>query len=460
MNQLTAPRMAKHWFEPGFALIEMIGVIAIMAVLAGAMAPFLLNQLDNSEADAEQLALDAIAEGIGAFYLDQNAATYGSLPPNLNVLAGNYVGASAADLTVNDRDVNRLYVSNGANLSTIPQASVVSHLLLGGAAPTALAAGCIGSAQVAADPCGDSPGTTTDDMPAGISNGLIKVVNLNLAEARAEIIATEKRRFLTPAAEAFRSLPNDVCQGIATNTDFTAPTNLNAIAEITAANPNIQTVDSWGTQVRVNKFVDRIVVWSEGPTAVAAIDPPINPLFVTTSCESGSDVNEQLEQIADSVVGTMLAQIPGPISLPATLAAAGVSAADDDDPWGNNINFVVGRNNYSNGGVITAETDSFVIWSNGPDGVNNSTGGDDVWLNRRADEIKGIFGAMGRTYVTSEPTSPDPGVYDCTASAAPQTVDNWMTGAGGCDTALGYLINASNCNQAIAYDQECTVAGY
>lgn len=453
----------------GFALIEMIGVLAIMAVLAGAMAPFLLNQIDNSEADAEQLALDAIAEGIRAYFLDENAATYGSLPANLTALAGSYVGANAADLTTNGRDVNRLYASNGANLATIPQVSVVSHLLLGGAAPTAIAAGCIGSAQVAVDPCGDSPGgvgVTTDDMPAGISNGLIKVVNLNLAEERAKIIFTEKRRFLDPAAEAFTNLPNDVCQGITANTDFTAPTDLSAITAITAAYPNIQTVDSWGTRLRVNKFVDRIVVWSEGPTALAAIDPPVNPLFATTACAPGSDVNEQLEQIADSVVGTMLAQVPGPISLPATLVAAGVSSADDDDPWGNSINFVAGRNSYSNGGVITAEPNSFVIWSNGPDGVNNSTGGDDVWLNRRAGEISGIFGMLGRSYVTSEPGSPS-AQYDCTGSPAPLPVDNWLEDlpsdlppGGGCKTALGYLINASECNIAIAYDQECTVAGY
>ena len=289
-------------------------------------------------------------------------------------------------------------------------------------------------------------------MPAGISNGLIKVVNLNLAEERTKIIVSEKRRFLLPAAEAFANLPNDVCRAIPANIDFTAPTNLGAIGTITAAYPDIQTVDSWGTDLRVNKFADRIVIWSSGPTVLADTDPPDNPLFVTTACESGSDVTEQLEQIADSIVGTMLAQIPGPISLPATLAAAGVSNADDDDPWGNGINFVV--DNYSQLGVLTAEADSFVIWSNGPDGNDDSTGGDDIVLYRRANEISGIFGTLGRTYVTSEPASPSGSYANCGA------VDGWMTGIGGCDTALGYLINASNCNQAIAYDQECTVAGY
>jgi|GEM_PF-3166234 len=433
MSQLTAPRMTKHWYESGFALIEMIGVIAIMAVLAGAMAPFLLNQLDNSQADAEQLALDAIAEGIRAYYLDQNAATYGSLPPNLNVLAGNYVGASAADLTVNDRDVNRLYVSNGANLSTIPQASVVSHLLLGGAAPTALAAGCIGSAEVAADPCGDSPGTTTDDMPAGISNGLIKVVNLNLAEARAEIIATEKRLFLTPAAEAFRNLPNDVCQGIATNTDFTAPSVLSAITEITAAYPNIQTIDSWGTRLRVNKFVDRVVVWSEGPTAVAAIDPPTNPLFVTTSCAPGSDVSEQLDEIAETIMAYMVAQSPAPAAPPPDLVTAGVTVLTD--PWGANFN-------YSNAGAGTPP--SFTLSSNGPTG----SALDDIDRSKSIEEIQAYFGKLGRSY-------PDPveiNLGDCNAAQAYLTAN--------CDTALKYLLDASACNDNITLDQQCATAGY
>ncbi|HAC34818.1 MAG TPA: hypothetical protein DCF45_09900, partial [Gammaproteobacteria bacterium] len=50
--------------KKGFALIEVIGVIAVMAILAGAMAPFLLQVLDRGEGDAEQAALEAIAEGI------------------------------------------------------------------------------------------------------------------------------------------------------------------------------------------------------------------------------------------------------------------------------------------------------------------------------------------------------------------------------------------------------------
>ena len=152
--------------KKGFALIEVIGVIAVMAILAGAMAPFLLQVLDRGEGDAEQAALEAIAEGIRQHYLDESSANYGTLPANFAAIVG-YAGNSLNDLTTNGRGVGRLYASNGANLSQIPQVTVATHLLVGGAAPTAMA--CAGSAEIAVDPCGDSPGATTDDMPAGIN---------------------------------------------------------------------------------------------------------------------------------------------------------------------------------------------------------------------------------------------------------------------------------------------------
>ena len=242
----------------GFALLEMIGVIAIMGILAGAMAPLLLNQLDNSEADAEQVALEAIAEGIRQYYRDEAVATYGALPPNLTALAGVYVGASAADLTSNDRGIARLYVNNGADLTTIPQVTVMSHLLVGGAAPTALAAGCAGNALIAADPCGDSPVTDTDDMPAGIATGLIKVVNLNLAEERSALIQRIQNRYLAPVVSAVEGLSNDVCLSIVDGTydidGVDAALNALPIELVNSAPLSVPVgQDLWGNKLQVLK---------------------------------------------------------------------------------------------------------------------------------------------------------------------------------------------------------------
>ena len=445
----------------GFALIEMIGVIAIMAILAGAMAPFLLNQIDNTEADAEQLALEAIAEGVRQFYLDETTvANYGNLPGIAfwtaadlvdddnnwpEQLVPGYLSGSIREIAFNNRDIARFYEINYADFSAAPRVTLLSHLLVGGAAPTGVDAACVGAAQAVQDPCGDSvagtPATLLDDMPTGIANGLIKAVNLNLGEQRQAIISKEKRRFLKPAAAAFANLPNDVCQGIATSTNFGLPTDLFNVAEIMAANPNIQTVDSWGVNIRINKFVDRIVVWSEGPLGLTAIEPPVNPLFVTVACASGSDLDAQFESVFDAIIGYAADQSPIALPIVATWNAdIGMSAADIADPWGNAINYALVGN-------------TVTLTSDGPDAIGGN--GDDIDSDKSANEFTGLFANMGLSFDVAEPVSPVVGDYaDCSA------VDGWMSGAGGCETALGYLTNASECNVAIVYDQECSVAGY
>lgn len=460
MSQLTAKRMTKHWYESGFALIEMIGVIAIMAVLAGAMAPFLLNQLDNSEADAEQLALDAIAEGIRAYYLDENAGTYGTLPITTvwtaadatdddsnwpEQLVPRYARGNIADIAINQRDVARLYAVNYPDFTAAPRVTLLSHLLVGGDEPTNVAAVCVGNAQAAVDPCGDSPGTTDDDMPDGIATGLIKVVNFNLAKERTMIIERVKKRFLTPAAAFFESLPNDVCQGIP-DRDF-APANvydletvlgLAGVNGIVAPGPPavgvVELTDFWGQAIKVSKFDSRIIVWSDGPLGVGVTpgDSPANPLYITATCQPGSDVNKQLNDIAETVMAFMVAQSTAPIEPPATLADAGVTILTD--PWGANFN-------YSNAGAGIPP--SFTLSSNGPTGSVI----DDIDRSKSIEEIQAFFGKLGQSY-------PDPGeVNAVTCNAA----ESFITG--NCDTALGYLTNASSCNTNITLDQKCAAAG-
>lgn len=466
-------------YSAGFALIEMIGVLAIMAILAGAMAPFLLNQIDNTQGDAEQLALEAIAEGVRQYYLDESVpANYGNLPvpsspppwpawpaagnwadalaPNdPDPLVRDYVSGIAADVVTNNRDVVRLYVREYDSFAAIPRVSIISHLMVGGAAPTDLPDICVGNAQVAEDPCGDSPGLTTDDMPDGIANGLIKVVNLNLAQERSVIIERVKNRYLSPAVEFFESLPNDVCKGIP-DRDF-APANVHDLVTVLAL-PGVNGIlslgppavgvvelnDFWGQPIKVSKFNSRIIIWSDGPTGLDAVTPGdalANPLYMTATCAPGSDVLEQLEEIADTVVGYTATQ--NPVVLPAVPdwdTDVGLSATDIADPWGTAISY-------------TTAAGSFTLTSYGADAAVG--GDDDVPITKSSGKLVGLFAAMGRGYPEPDP-SPDYG--NCAA------VDVWMTTApptgGGCNTALGYLINASNCNPAIAYDQECAVAGY
>ena len=432
---------ANSSLQPGFALIEMIGVIAIMAILAGAMAPFLLNQIDNSDADAEQLALEAIAEGVRQYYRDASVATYGTLPLTLAALSGSYVAASGTGLTESVRGIDRLYVSNGADLTSIPQVTIMSHLLVGGAEPTGLAATCIGIAQVDEDPCGDSPGATADDMPAGIGTGLIKVVNLNLAAERSALIEYIQGYYLAPVVSAVEGLSNDICQQIANGTsdiNGNDPAGNAIPAELLASAPGA--TDLWGRTLQVTKTDNRLDIWSRGPVVIPAI--PANPLYLSASCAPGSDVTEQLNEMADAVIGFMADQYSTgstPISMPGNLGAGvgnlGFSATEIEDPWGTTI-------------VFGKASGSFTLTSLGANAT--AGGGDDVVVTKNFNELVGVFAAMGRSYVN--------GVAPSSANFVCATADTYLTNT--CQTVLGYLTNASLCNESSALNQECTVAGY
>ncbi len=56
--------------EHGFTLIEMIGVLAIIAILAGMLAPNVIKMMQSATQDAEEKALDVLADGLVNYVLD------------------------------------------------------------------------------------------------------------------------------------------------------------------------------------------------------------------------------------------------------------------------------------------------------------------------------------------------------------------------------------------------------
>ena len=80
----------------GFTLVEMIGLLAIMAILASFIAPNVINQLRSARRDAEDHQLANIAQGIELF-VRQNR----SFPANLPALSPDFVPTSAGQLTNN-----------------------------------------------------------------------------------------------------------------------------------------------------------------------------------------------------------------------------------------------------------------------------------------------------------------------------------------------------------------------
>ncbi|MFT3867363.1 MAG: type II secretion system protein [Nibricoccus sp.] len=100
--------------ESAFTLLEMIGVIAVMAILAAAVAPNALRTLDRSAVRTEAATLRSVGEQVKIF-LKTNGWPPG-LNPNLGARLSwdqdlrTFTDISPADLLTNKRQINRSYI--------------------------------------------------------------------------------------------------------------------------------------------------------------------------------------------------------------------------------------------------------------------------------------------------------------------------------------------------------------
>ena len=90
----------------GFTLIEMIGVMAIMAILAATMAPALIRDIDRAMGEAEQENLESLASDIQTYIQDTkiipSASTWTTAIASVSSRPNNKI-------TQNDRFHNRVY---------------------------------------------------------------------------------------------------------------------------------------------------------------------------------------------------------------------------------------------------------------------------------------------------------------------------------------------------------------
>ena len=91
----------------GFTLIEMLGVLAVLAILGGLLAPQVVKHLDIAAQDEEVMYLQDIAQGVEV-YLRENR----SWPANLAALSPDYVPISSAQIAQNERGFPRYYFAH------------------------------------------------------------------------------------------------------------------------------------------------------------------------------------------------------------------------------------------------------------------------------------------------------------------------------------------------------------
>jgi prepilin-type N-terminal cleavage/methylation domain-containing protein len=119
----------------GFTLVEMIGVLAIIAILASFLAPKVIQQLATVKRDAEDGQLATIAQGIELYVRHTH-----SFPATLTALSPDYVAAALGQLTTNPNGFLRYYfvqpnISGFTNATGLPTTAladarfmVITHL--------------------------------------------------------------------------------------------------------------------------------------------------------------------------------------------------------------------------------------------------------------------------------------------------------------------------------------------
>jgi prepilin-type N-terminal cleavage/methylation domain-containing protein len=130
-----APRVERA--AAGFTLIEMIGVLAIMTVLASVMTPNLLHSIERTAVRAEADNLRALGEEMKLYLRDNAAMPSTAVPPtvpNWTTQLATYSSLSSADILTNRRQMARLYVTDP--VAANQRALLISSMRTGVALPT------------------------------------------------------------------------------------------------------------------------------------------------------------------------------------------------------------------------------------------------------------------------------------------------------------------------------------
>lgn len=114
------PDKVHVFHHEGFTLLEIIGVLAVLATLMALIVPNFLDQMETATREGEDGSLQAIAEA-----LETSVQENRSLPNALSDLSPNYTSAGSTQLTQNRQSFPRYYIphptmsgfSNGTGLN-------------------------------------------------------------------------------------------------------------------------------------------------------------------------------------------------------------------------------------------------------------------------------------------------------------------------------------------------------
>lgn len=130
----------KLFFRSGsaFTLIEMIGVMAIMTILAGVLTPNILRSIERAAVRAEADTLHSLGEQVKLYLRDNTVPPTSAVPPTLpnwTTQLATYASLNSTDILTNRRQMTRLYVPDPVVANQ--RAMLLSSMRTGVAMPTA-----------------------------------------------------------------------------------------------------------------------------------------------------------------------------------------------------------------------------------------------------------------------------------------------------------------------------------